>query len=207
MSSHDLVETLRDDILSGRIRPGEELRQTALAERFGVSRIPVRDAISVLAKERLVITSPNQSARVVQLTTKEHIEIFDLREILECHALSHAIRNMTDAHVSNLHHVHHRTSLEAGRPGWAEGDQDFHITLYTPSALDRTMAMISELRQVCRIQLSSYDRLEERTMLWLEQHEEIVFYSEKRDDKNAVRVLKQHISGAKVALLGAIEPS
>ena len=74
------------------------------------------------------------------------------------------------------------------------------------SALDRTMAMIAELRQVCRTQLSSYDRLEERTMLWLEQHEEIVFHSEKRDIPNAVRVLKQHISGAKAALLGASEP-
>lgn len=203
MSSHQIVETLREEILTGRIKAGQKLRQTALAERFGISRIPIRDAISTLANEKLVIASPNQSARVVHLNVEEHAEIFDLREILECHALSHAIRYVSDEELTHARHVHKRTCLEAGKEGWSEGDRDFHMTLYSPSGLHRTQALIFELRQVCRVQVASYDNLQAQTALWIEQHEEILHHSDRRDAAAAVRVLRAHISDAKGALFGA----
>jgi len=205
MSSINIVETLREDIVTGRISAGDELRQTALADRFGVSRIPIRDAISALAKEKLVVVSSGQGAKVVKLTVKEHMEIFDLRELLECHALATSIQNMTDEQMSAIRHTHRRAALEAGRTSWSEADRDFHMALYAPSRLDRTLAIIFELRQVCRVQLANYDRLAERTIDWLEQHEEIIFYAEERDVESAIRVLGAHIRESKVALFTQLD--
>ena len=63
-----LIDTLRDHILNGTLRPGAELLQTDLAARFGVSRFPVRDALQALAAERLVRVIPNKGAQVIALT-------------------------------------------------------------------------------------------------------------------------------------------
>ena len=91
MTIATVAEALRSEILEGRISPGAELQQAEIAARFGVSRIPVRDALNLLAAERLVDLRPNRTARVVSLTAAELDEIFDLRRLLETDALARAL--------------------------------------------------------------------------------------------------------------------
>ena len=152
-----LIDTLRDQILSGALRPGVELLQTDLAARFGVSRIPVRDALQGLAAERLVRVIPNKGAQVIVLTRDELSEVYDLRLLLETDLIHRAARQAgPEDHAEALHQLR-KSDLEAVRPGWATGDAAFHAALYAPARRPRQMAMVTELRRCCALHSGDLD--------------------------------------------------
>lgn len=196
-----ISEQLRSEILTGALPPGTWLSQTDLAERFEVSRIPVRDALQQLASERLVVLIPGKGAQVVQLDQNELSQVFDLRILLECDLLRHAMASVTEAHYGEVKYALQKSALEAGRPGWVEGDWLFHSTLYAPAGRQRQLAMIEELRRNCVMYSARYDTLIDETPSWLDDHERMACaYIEKRTD-DAVSLLKHHIEGARKYLL------
>src|SRR5262245_20367755 len=79
MTPDMIAAALRSELMMGTLRPGAELSQVVLAERFGVSRIPIRDALRILAGEGLVEIEANRGARAIALTPGEVREIYDLR--------------------------------------------------------------------------------------------------------------------------------
>src|SRR4051794_15630849 len=89
------VEALRERILRGDYPEGEPLRQDALADELGVSRIPVREALRQLEAEGLVTFNPHRGAVVSTLSLDEIEELFQLRADIECDLLRRAIPNMT----------------------------------------------------------------------------------------------------------------
>lgn len=99
----DLVfTTLRDEILSGRLRPGERLNSSQLAGLLGVSRMPVREAISRLTAVGLVENVPHRGAFVKQLSIEEVVETYYIRAALEGIAARLAVRHLTDADLRRL---------------------------------------------------------------------------------------------------------
>ena len=95
-STPDLIaETLREEILRGEVEPGQALRQEELAERFGVSRLPVRDALLRLEAQGLVHVYPNRGAFVVALSADEVREIYEMRILLEGDIIERAVPRMT----------------------------------------------------------------------------------------------------------------
>src|SRR5207248_10847418 len=86
-----VVERLREKILSGELREGEQLRQDAIATEFQISRIPVREALTHLAAEGLVTLVANRGAVVSALSPEEIMELFETRAVLECYMLRCAI--------------------------------------------------------------------------------------------------------------------
>src|SRR5579883_1117401 len=102
MTPDAIAAELRTELMAGRFRPGAELSQVTLADRFGVSRIPVRDALRILAGEGLVEMEPNRGARAIALTPAEVREIYDLRVLLECDCLRRAAGNMTPAALEEI---------------------------------------------------------------------------------------------------------
>src|SRR5262249_26032510 len=92
-----VLERLRDKILSGELREGEQLRQDAIATEFQISRIPVREALSHLAAEGLITIVANRGAVVSALSPDEIMQLFETRAVLECHMLRCAIPNMKPA--------------------------------------------------------------------------------------------------------------
>src|SRR5262245_26158964 len=83
LAGQRVTDRIRDLILSGELAPGSRIRQEALAEKFGTSRIPVREALRRLESEGLVILVPNSSAWVAKLDLRECIEIYRIRERIE----------------------------------------------------------------------------------------------------------------------------
>ena len=92
-----VVERLREKILTGELREGEQLRQDAIATEFQISRIPVREALSHLAAEGLITIVANRGAIVSALSPDEIMQMFETRAVLECYMLRHAIPNMKQA--------------------------------------------------------------------------------------------------------------
>jgi DNA-binding GntR family transcriptional regulator len=196
-----LSDALRQEILSGRLAPGTALSQTEIAERFGVSRIPVRDALQQLALERLVTVVPGKGARVVSLTDEELNEVYDLRVFLECDLLRRAMRNLTEEDRREAEYALRKSDLEAGRPGWADGDRLFHAALYAPARRNRQLGMVEELRRLAMVHVAGYDDLAASTPDWIGQHRALFeAFTDGRTDE-AVRRLEAHIEAARAALL------
>lgn len=93
---------LRDDIASGHFKPGERLKERQLADRYGVSRIPVRDALLKLEKEGFLVTLPRRGMVVRTLTAQDLEDLFDIREALEGQIMRLAARRATPTDKENL---------------------------------------------------------------------------------------------------------
>src|SRR5688572_6464585 len=109
-----IADSLRDEILRGVIEPGAPLRQEELAERFQVSRIPVRDALLRLESQGLVHVYPNRGAFVISLSADEVREIYDMRILLEGDLIERAVPRMTAEDWRRIDAAHAAATRTAG---------------------------------------------------------------------------------------------
>src|ERR1700733_9632885 len=128
-SAARLASQLRTDILQGDIAPGSRLSQQSIAERFGVSRIPVRDALQVLAGEGLVHPTSNATAVVTGMSIAELQELYELREAIEPLATQLAVPN-----VGRAEHLTMRKQLRimdehADARTWLAANATFHAAV------------------------------------------------------------------------------
>ncbi len=98
----NIYRALKEDIMWGRIEPDTLLNETVLAARFGVSRTPVREALSMLASDGLTHALPRRGHLVGTVSVAETLEAFRVREILEVEAISHAVHRLSDAAIARL---------------------------------------------------------------------------------------------------------
>ncbi|MNE55225.1 HTH-type transcriptional repressor CsiR [compost metagenome] len=196
----NLTDQIRADIFSGKFAAGAVLSQVELAAMYGVSRIPVRDALQMLAGEKIVEVLPGKSARVVTLTRQGLDEIYELRLMLECDLLERAIARADAASDAEVDYALRKSSLEAGRPGWQAGDWLFHKTLYARAERHRQLAIVEELRTSCILYASDYQSLAHETERWLADHEALVKAYVARRTQDASDILRQHILAAQAQL-------
>jgi len=115
-SAERVLHALRELILGGDLAPGARLGEVELADRLGVSRTPVREALSRLAAEGIVEMVPNRGARVATWTVAELEGVFDLRSAIEPQLTGYAVPHATPADVEELDDLAHRM-MDVGRPG------------------------------------------------------------------------------------------
>jgi DNA-binding GntR family transcriptional regulator len=140
-----IVGRLRSDIVSGRLAPGEPLRQDEIARSFGVSHVPVREAFLRLQAERLVEIRPRRGAIVAALSAAELEELNEMRVALECCALRIATPKFTDDDLQKAAQVLDRIDQQPER--WAELNTAFHTLLYAPAERPRQLATILSLQR------------------------------------------------------------
>ncbi len=147
-TAHELVlETLREGVIGGLLPPGTRLRQEELASAFDTSRIPVREALRVLEYEGLVSSEPHRGFTVTSLDADEVEEIYDLRTVLETHAVRLAVPLLTDTDLEELGMLFAEimdapddvTRLDAG--------DRFYQRLYAVTARPRLVGLIGRLRR------------------------------------------------------------
>src|SRR6478609_2185398 len=142
------VEALRERILRGDYPEGEPLRQDALADELGVSRIPVREALRQLEAEGLVTFSPHRGAIVSSLSLEEIAELFELRAEIECDLLRRAIPLATKEHIDRALEVldEFQDAYQGGDLArWGALNWHFHAALYAPANRNLTMGVIQKL--------------------------------------------------------------
>ena len=196
-----IAASLRDDILHGVIPPGQALRQEELASRFGVSRLPVRDALLRLEAEGLVDVFPNRGAFVTTLSAGEVGEIYHLRELLEGDAIEAAVPRMTASDWRRIDAAHAASARTAGGPEWIAGDRDFHLALYAAAGRPRQLAMIETLRGTVDRYWTAYAALPTRTAHWLADHDAIVDACRAGDAAAARARLVDHLRRASELVL------
>jgi DNA-binding GntR family transcriptional regulator len=207
MTPETIASELRGELMAGVLRPGTDLSQVELAQRFGVSRIPVRDALRILAGEGLVEIEANRGAKTISLTPDEVREIYDLRILLECDCLQRAAAVMTPADLEEIDRVRLKSNLDAGGPAWADGDWAFHRAIYALAGRRRQLAMIEALRRTCVLFVSAYATMPSKKPRWLGEHEAMVKHLRKGETEQAVLTLEEHLEGAASHLLAHMASS
>ena len=144
LAAVSVADMLRAEIAAGRLPPGSALRQDELALRFGVSRIPVREALRALQAEGLVDYAPNRGAAVASLPLEEVLEMLEVRLALECHALRLSVPRMADADLDGAAAVLRDYDAAPDPTAWAEMNWRFHWALYAPCDCRRLLKAIED---------------------------------------------------------------
>jgi DNA-binding GntR family transcriptional regulator len=204
-----LADSLRERILNGEFKEGEQLVQEAIAAEYEVSRMPVREAFRQLEASGLIANRLHKGAVVTSLPLEQIGELFDLRALLECDLLAHAIglatRETLDtvaAILSNLERAYGKRDVGS----WGALNWEFHRSMYVPAGRVQTMAVIHGVN----VQTDRYIRLQmiltDAVAQAQEQHRELFrLYAE--GSSETVRYLRDHILNAKQDLIAAISAS
>src|SRR5436190_18103371 len=140
-----VADKLRDQIIRGEIPEGAQLRQDAIATQYGVSRIPVREALRQLDAEGLIAIVPNRGAIVPALSPDDIGELFSIRALLEPEVLKLSIPHLTQQDFSQAEAILKKFVSELKRDdhvsGWGRLNWEFHKTLYARANQPRFMAI------------------------------------------------------------------
>ncbi len=191
-------------ILSGDLLPGAQIDERALTERLDVSRTPIREAISVLAKEGLVEIQPYRGFSVRRFTAKQVRDLYDLRRQLECFAIRLAVDNVSNAHIAQLEAILNASvaALEAGdMSAYGAHDRDFHDLIADLSGNDALVDMLARLSrqvQICRMVANQSADFAIRAA---QERDEILDALRRRDADRAAALMDAHILDVQQAVM------
>ncbi|PKW16059.1 GntR family transcriptional regulator [Saccharopolyspora spinosa] len=153
---NDIADELRTAIVNGVFPPGHRLVHEELAARFGVSRIPLREAIRTLVGEGLVQSPPGRGTFVTELDLAEIDEIYDLRKLVEPSFAEHVVQRCSRADVGRLRSMTEQMDRvdNLGSEGWSRVNFAFHLDMYRLAGLPMRYEVISRLYH----QLEPYSR-------------------------------------------------
>lgn len=191
-------ETLREWIVGGAVLPpGTPIDHTKYAEILGLSRTPVRNAISRLISEGHMVGEPHKTPRVAPLDVDEYQDVRAARAVIEPMLISYATPKRTDADVEMLRRIYSEQTkaIEAeDTAGYVRLDREFHRGLYAPSELRRSLGIFEQLRDVSDRYTNIYVMDRARSRLSLQEHLEILEHFAAGDATNAERALKKHLT-------------
>ena len=202
-----VFNTLRQAILRGEMEPGERLMEIQLADKLGVSRTPIREAIRKLELEGLVIMIPRKGAEVAHITEKDMRDVLEVRAALEELAATLACRNVTPERIEELKMANKRFEaaiISKDVVAIVDADVNFHDIIYAMTDNQRLIQIINNLReQMYRFRVEYLKREEVRPQL-LAEHEEIIATIERREKDTATKVVCEHIDNQVEAVIDII---
>lgn len=198
-----VFNTLRQAILKGELAPGERLMEIQLAERLGVSRTPIREAIRKLELEGLVLMIPRKGAEVAKISEKSLRDVLEVRRSLEELAIELACQRMTPEEVAELELKQDlfRNAVTTGKPmDIAETDEAYHDVIYKGTCNDRLIQMINNLReQMYRYRLE-YIKDEDKRQVLLLEHDHILKAVRQRRVEEAKVAMREHIDNQEITV-------
>jgi DNA-binding GntR family transcriptional regulator len=191
-----VYDHLRTEILEGRLEPGAELIEVALAEQLGVSRGPLREAIGRLAAEGLVTVSPRRGAVVRSLSKEEFLELYQVREALERMAVQLAVPRLTDEQFAELASLNEAMEAHAARnevESFFEANLAFHARLLEASGNGKLEELYRQLLgQLGRYRLRSLT-LRGNLKRSVAEHKAILRAARRGDAERAAQLMAEHI--------------
>lgn len=202
-----VFNTLREAILKGELKPGERLMEIQLAQKLGVSRTPVREAIRKLELEGLVLMIPRRGAEVAKITVKDMEDVLEVRCALEELAVKDACEHITDEGIQELKRaaVDFRRALENSNVvDCANLDMKFHEVIYDATNNRRLLQILENLREQMYRYRMEYMKDKSAHKRLVEEHTAICKAVEKRDKEAAGLAVRGHIENQREAILASI---
>ncbi len=200
----EIVEAVKDAILSHRLLPGTQLREVSLGRLYGVSRTVVRQALHRLAKDGLADLTPGKIASVAQPSAKEAREVFDMRTALEAHVTQALIDRASKKDFARL-----RAHLKQERSAFAAGDWDavrklgagFHALMAELAGNELLTRTLQELHARIALILQLYQHDYDSHVACLQdEHGEFIDLLESGASKQAISLLKRHLGKVEQSL-------
>ena len=193
----DVADRLREQIFSKKLPSGSWLDEQSLADQFGISRTPMREAIKVLASEGLVTIKMRRGAYVTEVIRRDLEQIFTVLSLLEGQAAKEAATKATEDELNLLDHLHHRLEKAAADRDleqFFEINVKFHDLIQEIAGNRWMNSVVGDLRKVLKLHrrdsLTSTDRLQNS----LVEHREILRALLKRDELAAESAMRKHLA-------------
>ena len=191
-----VFNTLRKAILGGELKPGERLMEIQLANKLGVSRTPIREAIRKLEVEGLVLMIPRKGAEVAQITEKNMQDVLEVRKALEELSVQLACERITPEQVEEMKMAAEdfRKVLKSGDvTKIAEADVKFHDIIFAATNNQRLITLLNNLReQMYRFRVE-YLKQKECYPQLLEEHDKLIALISGGEVEEACELMGCHI--------------
>lgn len=194
-----VFQKLREDILSGKYKDGDELREITIGEELGVSRTPVREALRQLELEGLVEIVPNKGAYVTGITPKDVVDIYKIRSMLEGLCARWATEHITDEQLEELEEIvmlsefHLRKAKEGKLQHVSELDGKFHRILYEASNSRILDHVLTDFHKYVQLARSLSVRNKGRAEKSVAEHRAILEAMKNKDKNLAEKLANEHI--------------
>lgn len=202
-----VFNTLRRAILKGELKPGERLMEIALADKLGVSRTPIREAIRKLELEGLVVMAPRKGAKVASITERDLNDVLEVRKGMEVLAISLACKRITGEELEKLEIIERdfQNLIESGNlTELAEMDVKFHDTIYQATNNQRLVQLLNNLReQMYRYRMEYLKDIAVRRTL-AEEHKAICQALRERNQQQAEKYVSIHIDNQQKAIIRSL---
>ncbi|MCB1895409.1 MAG: GntR family transcriptional regulator [Zoogloeaceae bacterium] len=199
----EVAERLRERIFAHELRPGTWIDEQAVADQYGISRTPLREALKVLAAEGLVTLKPRRGCYVTEISEQDLDEIFSVLALLEGQCAATTAETASDREINELVEMHRaleRAAASGDIDHFFEGNQAFHARLQQITGNHWLQHCIEDLRKVVKLSrhhsLFSEGRLEQS----LGEHQRILEAFVARDPAQAEARMREHILGGRSAL-------
>jgi DNA-binding GntR family transcriptional regulator len=203
-----VLEELRRAILARELKPGTQIVQDAFAERLGLSRVPVREALKILEGEGQVRYSPHHGYFVAELDVNELLEIYRMRELLEAETVRAAAPLLTEPDLGRINQAiddmtdaNERADIVA----LTAANRRFHFALFEPSGMPRFVRIIKQLWDSSDPYRSLYFAEPVHRDTVDREHRQICEAARQRDGESLVRLLGEHRSHAIAELKKILE--
>jgi len=201
-ASQRVATYLRDAILSGDIGPGERIRQEEVAERLGASRLPVREALRILAAEGLADYQTNRGSRVPKLGMREVVVLYQMRERLEPLALIESIPNLTQDQLDELAAIQDRIERVTDVREFVLLDREFHLLTYAGCAISQLHASVVRMWNSTQHYRRAFVTITGPSRQWVitAEHRLLLDAIVRQDAVDAERYLSGHIRRTRIEL-------
>ena len=197
-STTDIADILRKDIILGNYKSGDGLGEVALSKKFNVSRGPVRDALAMLSAERMIEKRSNGRSVVIEYDIKEIRDLYEVRILLETHALQQLDMKLYQKHKGLLHdYLQMMKEADAYEERDIETDLSFHYLLVKISGNETLMHLWNVQRNIFRtlVDITSEVTLSNQDEI-IDQHIRLVEALEVQNIDSARRILTAHLNDA-----------
>jgi DNA-binding GntR family transcriptional regulator len=203
-----IFTTLREAIIMGELKPGERLMEVQLAQKMGVSRTPVREAIRKLELEGFVNMIPRKGAHVAKLSVKDIMDVLEVRASLDGLATSLAAERITENELKEMKHIQSQFDNYVEKDnlqGIIKKDVEFHDVIYKASKNDKLIQISNNLReQVYRFRVI-YLKDFRSTKEVIREHMEIYQAIDNEDSDAARKAAEKHIRNQELMIIDAIK--
>jgi DNA-binding GntR family transcriptional regulator len=202
VATHRVAEHLRSAILGGRIAPGERVRQEDIAQQLGASRLPVREALQMLAAEGLIELEPNKGARVPWLSMHEVDVMYKMREQLEPLALAESLPFLTPGDFLRLEEIQDEIEAGVDVAGFLALDREFHLRTYSACGIDHLTETVTRLWNSTQYYRRIFMQIIGPSRRWVvnAEHRLLMDAIERRDEVDSGRFLAGHIRRTRIEL-------
>jgi len=203
-----IFNTLKEAIITGELKPGERLMEVQLAEKMGVSRTPVREAIRKLELEGLVTMIPRKGAHVGEISVKDIMDVLEVRASLDGLATSLAAERITESELKDLKHVLTQFTSYVEKEniqGSIKKDVEFHDIIYRACRNEKLLQIIGNLQeQFHRFRVMFLKDLKSPKEL-IQEHVDIYDAILSKDPERARKAAQQHIKNQETTVINTIK--